>query len=123
MRSRKGRSVSTAAGAPATIMASVPARAPAGPPLTGESTMARPRCAKPSAMRCMVARPMVDISAWMRMALPWMTPSGPSAAASLILPVGRQAKTMLAASATAAGEAQALAPRATKGAMASARGS
>ena len=123
MRSRKGRSVSTAAGSPDTIIARVPARAPAGPPLIGESTIARPRCAKPSAMRCTVARPMVDISAWMRMALPWTVPSGPSAAASLILPVGRQTKTMLAALATSVGEVQALAPRATKGAMASARGS
>jgi hypothetical protein len=89
----------------------------------GESTIVSPRCAKPSAMRCTVPRPMVDISAWMRMAFPWTVPSGPSAAASLTLPLGRQAKTMLATSATAAGEAQALAPRTTKGAMASARGS
>src|SRR4051812_20253233 len=52
-----------------------------------------------------------------------MTPSGPVATASLTAPPGRQAKTMPAASATAFGEAQAMAPRATKGAIASGRGS
>ena len=63
IRSSQGRSVATAAGAPAASMASVPARAPAGPPLIGESTMADAAGASAVAMRCDGARPMVDISA------------------------------------------------------------
>ena len=118
-----GRKVATGSAAPAIISANVPARAPAGPPVMGVSTAAMPRAASPAAMRSMAGRPIVDISPWMRMARPWTTPSGPSAAASLTSPLGRHASTMPAASATSLGEPQATAPRATKGATASGRGS
>ena len=44
-------------------MASVPARAPAGPPLIGASTTATPRAPKRAAMPSTARFPMVDISA------------------------------------------------------------
>ena len=75
IRRSKGRSVLTAAGAPAAIIASVPARAPAWPPLIGESTMLTPRApGRGDALHG--ARPMVDISGMDAHGLPWMMPPG-----------------------------------------------
>ncbi len=120
MRSCHGRSAATAAGSPAASIASVPARAPAGPPLIGASTQAMPRSASSAAMRSTGSRPMVDISAYNRTADP---PAISAATASLTCGLGRQAKTISAAAATAAGESEAIAPRSANGAIAAGRGS
>jgi hypothetical protein len=63
MRASRGRISSSAARWPAAITDSVPARAPLGPPLIGQSTSRMLRAAIVVAIRVMAALPMVDISA------------------------------------------------------------
>ena len=62
IRASSGRISSSAARGPAAITDSVPARAPFGPPLIGQSTSVMPRTASDCAMRAIAALPMVDIS-------------------------------------------------------------
>ena len=93
---------------------SVPARAPAMPPLTGASSGWMPRSRRHSSIAIAAGAPEVDRSTKMRTALPWRTPSGPRTTSSTTAGVGRLANTIRAPDATAAGESARVAPAETR---------
>ena len=123
MRASHGRTVSRSAGAPETMIESVPRFAPGTPPVTGASTQPMPRARRPAAIAAMLSRPIVDISTYWRIDLPPSTPPRLSATRSLTARVGSEANTTVAASATARGLRAAIAPAFTSGVIASGRGS
>ena len=101
------------------MIVSVPACAPATPPLTGASRHATPRVAQ--RRRHLRRRPRARSSRGRRRRAIASPPRSSPATARTTSGVGRLTSTVAAASATAAGDSHASAPRATCGAIASAR--
>ena len=108
--SSTGRTRAKAAGSPAAMTESVPASAPATPPLTGASRAATPRGARPSATSFATRAPVVERSTYTRIARPSAKPPGPSATALTTAGVGRLTSTTSASAATAAALPRASAP-------------
>ena len=102
------------------MTASVPLRAPARPPLTGQSTAVIFFSARPWATAVATRGPVVETSMKVLTLLPWISPPSPRVAFWTMAGVGRLAKTISAASPTAAGDAAALAPRAVRASTAAA---
>lgn len=98
--SNKSRTLATATGLPAAIIANAPFCAPAAPPLTGASTVSIPRVNSPAAAFCSVREPMVDKSTRIFTAVPSITPSAPRATALRIAGLSKLVKTTCALSAT-----------------------
>ena len=116
---KTGRTFSSAACGPPTMIAKVPWRAPMSPPLTGASRHWTPFSPSFSAMRRAAAGWMVELSTktspgW----APSITPCGPSATSSTSGVSGRLVKTISTCAATSAGEWASCAPSATSSATA-----
>src|SRR4051812_10206283 len=104
------------------MVESVPARAPRGPPLTGESIIAIFFLASSAAISLMALEPTVDISTYTRSDGAPITPSAPNATARLTSGEGRQANATSAPAVASRGDVVAVPPRETSGAIAFARG-
>ena len=119
-----GSACSNAAASPPTMIASVPLSAPRGPPLTGASSTARPRCAPCRASRRarLGSDVLMSITSEPSRA-PSNTPRSPSIASSTIAGVGRQVIVTSADAAALAGSSASQAPRSPSRATASGRGS
>ncbi len=83
-----GRTFSTAAGSPDTITDRVPARAPAGPPEIGQSTIVTPFGASAASTSRRNGTPTVQVFNSTFIARPAASPSGPNTAARKAASVG-----------------------------------
>src|ERR1044072_4712778 len=100
-----------------------PARAPRGPPLTGESSVTMFLLVSSAAISLIATEPMVDISTYVRSDAAPLAPPVPNATARLTSGEGRHANAVSAPVAASRGEVATTPPRFTSGAIASARGS
>ena len=103
------------------MTARVPARAPAGPPLIGESITVTPASAQAFSISATTGPPTVQVFTRVLIAVPASSPSGPSTACRKIVRVGSETTTVSQASARSFGEAARRAWRSSSGRIASSR--